>query len=112
MNAVWVCFKFNPTHTQPQKRLTLTGWMSTAHWNGKRFRSGEWGTLTEQLSVDEQNARDKAEADEQTDLGSQFGEMVLGVEEICKPRMIQREEAIKSRKLKALKKNMAQPSPL
>ena len=85
--------------------------MSTAHWNGSKFRSAEWSTLIEQLTPEEQDLREQAEAEEQSELASEFGTMVLEVEEICKPRMVQREKDIVLRKLKALQKNLQSPTP-
>ena len=43
VTGVWVMFKYLPTHPQPCKRVTITGWMSVAHWNGHLFRIGETG---------------------------------------------------------------------
>ena len=83
--------------------------MSTSHWNGTKFRSAEWSTLVEDLTAEDADLREQAEAEEQKELSSEFLNMVMEVEQICKPRMHTREMDLVLRKLKALQRNLGAP---
>ena len=117
MTGIWVCFLFDPNQPQPQNRYRLYGWMSTAHWNGTTFRSGEstdqdiHDAETDcdeddllQISLEIDDLRNQFNEDIRANLEVEFLETVLRVEEICKPQMIERELAIVERKIVALKR--------
>ena len=118
MTGIWVCFLFDPTQLQPQNRHRLFGWMSTAHWNGTVFRSGEsteqnieadadsdeGAELMSQLSLEIEDLKNQFNDEIRANLETEFLETVVRVEEICKPRMIERELAIFERKILSLKR--------
>ena len=109
-----MCFVFDPVQVQPQNRYRLFGWMSTAHWNGHCFRSGEWldEDIHEAVTDDDDNNRNeeieelKNQINQETcaSLEAEFLESVQQVEEICKPRMLERELAINAKKIHTLKR--------
>ena len=103
-------FQFSPTQPQPCRRLRLIGWMSVAHWNGSEFRLGETGdgALDAEFEDDEEEElRNIAQASVVNATAHEFGDMVQRVENICMPRMLEREAAIKEKKRARLIKNFA-----
>ena len=63
----------------------------------------------EDLTAEDANLREQVEAEEQNELSSEFLNMVIEVEEICRPRMYTREMDLVLRKLKALQRNLGTP---
>ena len=56
VTGIWMCFSFDPIQVQPQNRYRLFGWMSTAHWNGSVFRSGEIMNIERDIHEEETDA--------------------------------------------------------
>ena len=106
ISAIWICFSFDPTQVQPQHKTKLHGWISTTHWNGNVFRTGEYNETLEQLTGDQRQQREEElECEEQAELAEEFGDMVCEVESICKPRMIQHRLDVIDKQLKILQKS-------
>ena len=96
--AIWIMFSYDPCQSKPQDRLKLNGWMSTAHWNGHAFRSGEYMQQLGELTEEERELREEGEGEELTNFFAEFGHMVLQVESVCKPRMLQRDKILLEKK--------------
>ena len=115
VTGIWVCFLFDPAQVQPQNRYRIIGWMSTSHWNGTVFRSGEAMdddssspdsdiaifTIDQQI----QDLREQINNQICFDLEAEFSASVRLVEEICKLRMLEREKAIEQRKIDSLQRS-------
>ena len=113
VSAIWVCFSFAPTNVKPRKRLELYGWMSTAHWNGSKFRSGERSVALQTLTANEDACDPQVDERENLEMSEEFGAMVTGVEDICRIRMLAKNQEILDKKLKKFKKQMiSTESPL
>ena len=113
ISAIWIAFAYDSNHVQPQKCTKVYGWLSTTHWNGNVFRTGEYTATLEQLSSDEREQREEAmEEEEQAKLAEQFGEMMEEVKGICKPRMIQHRIEKVDREILKLKTTLASRSPI
>ena len=80
--------------------------MSAVHWNGSEFRVGETGDGVNDDDCDhELTAAIRSLRKEIIELD--FGEMVLEIERICKPRMVIRKERIAAEKVAALQRSFA-----
>ena len=106
-------FKYQPSHPQPCKQIQIFGWMSVAHWNGSVFRVGEEGEdgLFADAEADDElndgvNELIEAAAQEKIDaaIEVEFRQMVQDVESTCMPRMAEREELIKQKKMERFKR--------
>ena len=119
VTGIWMCFAFDPAQVQPQNRIRLFGWMSTAHWNGTVFRSGEKTdepdlgfdtadredsepALVDSLQMEIEALKDQVNTASYASLEDEFLETVIRVENICKPRMLEREADITEKKLASL----------
>ena len=102
--AIWIMFSYEPGQVKPQDRLKLNGWMSTAHWNGHIFRSGEYMQQLSELTEEERELREEGEGEELASFFAEFGHMVLQVESVCKPRMFQHEQSLLVKKAAMLGK--------
>ena len=86
--------------------------MSAVHWNGSEFRVGETGSGEEDGDDDGDSAigelrlliREQAHQE----IEVEFGQMVLDIEAICKPRMLNRKAQIEAKKIARLQKNFEQ----
>ena len=112
VNAVWVMFQFNPLHPQPCKRFRIIGWMSAVHWNGSEFRVGETGSGEDDGDDEGDEAiaelRSLIRENENQLIEMEFGQMVLDIEVICKPRMLLKKAQITAKKIEKLHKNFEQ----
>ena len=64
--------------------------------------------LLEELKPEESDLRLYLQSGQrEVDLGLEFRDMVLEVEAICKPRMLQHDAGVRERKLERLKMSMA-----
>ena len=108
ISTIWITFSYDPNILQPQRCTKL----STSHWNGNVFRTGEYTATLEQLSPDERDQREEAmEEEEQAELVEQFGVMMGEVEGICKPRMIQHQIEKVDKEILKLKATLCAQSP-
>ena len=96
--AIWILFSYDPGQVKPQDRLKLNGWMSSAHWNGHLFRSGEYMQQISELTEEEKELREESEGEDLAGFFAEFGHMVLQVESVCKPRMLQHQQRLLEKK--------------
>ena len=83
--GIWVQFEENPRKV-PHARFKLRLWISTLHWNGSQFNSGD--------SEDSEIGKTKIKAlrqtltdEEQASFELRFSELVKSARESCAPRM-------------------------
>ena len=104
VTGVWVMFKYLPLHPQPCKRVSITGWMSVAHWNGNLFRIGETGDGVPDIDDDERELADIAHSLTLQELAEDYTSMIQLALQLCQPRMKEREDRIRSEKIEKLQK--------
>ena len=85
-------------------RFRCIGWMSAVHWNGSEFRVGESGDGAS-VDVEDPELVEAMHSVRMEAIQLDFGEMVLDIERICKPRMVIRKERIAAEKVAALQKS-------
>ena len=103
ISGVWVMFLFQPCHPKPCKRVQIFGWLSTAHWNGSKFRVGEY-TNDVELDQEEEELRDLSRQVFFDCLEDEYTEILKNVHSKCMPRMLEREARIAERKKRSLQR--------
>ena len=85
VSGIWVRFEENPRKVA-HSRFKLTIWISTLHWNGFKFNSGD--SEDSHIGKARSNALRQALSDEeQASYELQFSQVVKTAQERCMPRM-------------------------